>query len=560
MRVAFLVGGDTQSTLRSIEAVCGAPNIRPVGILLDTGITSRKSRLANLRRNVKREGIGYLYRRMIGALRDWLDARAARLAPKREIDDLLRRAFPEANLNLEDLAARFQIPLVRAGNLNQQAAVEALRQLNADLGVVLGTRILKPAIFGVPRLGCINLHKGAVPGYRGMPPGFWEIFDGAKSAGVTVHFVDAGLDTGDVVGTAEIPVHPLETPDTLRTKLDIEGPRALAEAVSALAAGTCERRAQQPSAARPRRKPTHAHLLELAKRAPRLSVVESDEKRIFKTVFYLFLYRTGIFHLVHRVRSRGAIILYHRVNDFAGDNLTVTTRALAEHILILQRHYRPASTTDLVANVRNRQAVPPGSVAIHFDDCYRDVLLNGSRLLEAAGFPAAMFIATGFIDTGRVFEHDCAKYPFTFENLHRTEIPALIERGFEIGAHTVNHVDLGNIDPEAVRYEVTESRRTLEEITGRDVPLFSFPFGRKANIREDSRRIIEEAGFHALFSAHGGFVSADSDPYDIPRIGINSRYRALDLIMELEGLSLPQLFPRLKSAFRSSPAAGTTRI
>jgi peptidoglycan/xylan/chitin deacetylase (PgdA/CDA1 family) len=558
MRVAFLVGSDTPSTLRSVEAACNLPNIRPVGILLDTGVTPRSARIANLRRNVKREGIGYLYRRIVGALRDWVDARAARLVPKPEIDDLLRRAFPEANLNLEEVAAGFKISLIRAGNLNRPAAVESLRRLDAELGIVIGTRILKPAIFSVPRLGCINLHKGAVPDYRGMPPGFWEIYDGAQTAGVTVHFVDEGLDTGDVVGAAEIPIHPLETPDSLRTKLDIEGARLLAETVSSIADGTCVRHPQPPSTTRPRRKPTHAQRLELAKRAPRLRAIESDEKRIFKTAFYLFLYRAGIFYLAHRFRNRGVIILYHRVNDFAGDNLTVTTRALAEQILILNRYYRPVSTTDLVAIVRNRQPVPPGSVCIHFDDCYRDVLLNGSRLLRAAGVPATMFIATGFIDTDRVFEHDRAKYPYRFENLHRADIPALIERGFEIGAHTVNHADLGRIDPEAVRFEVTESRRTLEEITGREVPLFSFPFGRKANIREDSRRIIEDAGFHALFSAHGGFVSAESDPYDIPRIGINSRYRALDLIMELEGLSLPQLFPKLKSVFRSSPAASTT--
>jgi peptidoglycan/xylan/chitin deacetylase (PgdA/CDA1 family) len=558
MRIAFLVGADTPSTLRSIEAVGRLPDIQPVGILLDTGIAPRRARIANLRRNMKRESIGYLYRRIVGAIRDWLDARAA-LIPKRDIDDLLRRAFPEANLNLEDLAARFQIPVIRAGNLNQPRAVESLSNLNADLGAVIGTRILKPAIFTVPRLGCINLHKGAVPDYRGMPPGFWEIYDRATTAGVTVHFIDAGLDTGDVVGTAEIPIHPLETPETLRTKLDLEGARLLAQTVSSIADGTCERRPQPPSTNRPRRKPTHAQRLELGRRAAHFRAIESDEKRIFKTALYLFLYRTGIFDLARRSRSRGAIILYHRVNDFAGDNLTVTTRALAEQILILKRYYRPASTTDLVANVRNRQPIPPGSVCIHFDDCYRDVLLNGSRLLSAADFPAAMFIATGFIDTDRVFEHDRAKYPFTFENLRRSEIPNLVECGFEIGAHTVNHVDLGKIDPESVRFEVTESRRTLEAITGRNVPLFSFPFGRRANIREDSRRIIEEAGFHALFSAHGGFVSADSDPYDIPRIGINSRYRALDLIMELEGLSLPQLFPSLKSAFRSSPATDTTR-
>ena len=250
MRIAFLVGADTPSTLRSIEAVCRLPNIHPAGILLDTGVASRRLRIANLRRNMKREGIGYLYRRIVGAIRDWLDARAA-LVPKREIDNLLRRAFPEADLNLEDLAARFQLPVIRAGNLNHAAAVESLSDLSADLGVVIGTRILKPVIFSVPRLGCINLHKGAVPDYRGTPPGFWEIYDGAKTAGVTVHWVDAGLDTGDVVGTAEVPIHPLETPETLRAKLDLEGARLLSETVCSIADGTCKRRPQPASATRP---------------------------------------------------------------------------------------------------------------------------------------------------------------------------------------------------------------------------------------------------------------------------------------------------------------------
>ena len=44
-----------------------------------------------------------------------------------------------------------------------------------------------------------------------MPPGFWEIYDQAAAAGVTVHFVDEGLDTGDVIGTATIPIHPFGT-------------------------------------------------------------------------------------------------------------------------------------------------------------------------------------------------------------------------------------------------------------------------------------------------------------------------------------------------------------
>ena len=103
--------------------------------------------------------------------------------------------------------------------------------------MVLGTRVLKRRIFEVPRLGCINLHKGRVPKYRGMPPGFWELYDGAASAGVTVHFIDEGLDTGDVLGTSEIPIHRKETPESLSAKLTLEGSRLLAKVVSQIQAG-----------------------------------------------------------------------------------------------------------------------------------------------------------------------------------------------------------------------------------------------------------------------------------------------------------------------------------
>ena len=81
-----------------------------------------------------------------------------------------------------------------------------LRECQADLAVVLGTRILRPELFSVPRLGSVNLHKGKVPEYRGMPPGFWELYEGERSAGITVHFVSAKLDAGDVVETAEVAI------------------------------------------------------------------------------------------------------------------------------------------------------------------------------------------------------------------------------------------------------------------------------------------------------------------------------------------------------------------
>jgi hypothetical protein len=52
-------------------------------------------------------------------------------------------------------------------------------------------------------------------------------------------------------------------------------------------------------------------------------------------------------------------------------------------------------------------------------------------------------VNSGFLDTNRIFAHDAAKYPFTFQNLHSEDLKTWVAQGFEIGAHTVNHMDMG---------------------------------------------------------------------------------------------------------------------
>lgn len=556
LRVAFLIGADTAATRMSIEAVCQVENIVPAAVLLDTHVPSRSVRWRNLRRNMRRHGIGYIFRRALLAIRESLDRRAARLIPASEIDTLLRAAFPERCFSLSDLGRRYGFAIHEIGNLNGAAAAARLRHTGAKLGIVLGTRVLKRSTFSVPEFGCINLHKGKVPEYRGMPPGFWELYERAPSAGVTVHFVDDGLDTGDIIATSEFPIHPKETVSSLRTKLDHEGARVLATAVSGLQRESIERRPQPRTASATRTKPTRMQELELSRRAPHLAMQESDLKRLLKTAFHLLLFRSGIFSLVRahrRRRGRGAIILYHRVNDVSNDNLTTSTRVFAEHLLVLKRYYCVLPSSAIVRNLSHAHRVQSGTAAIHFDDCYRDVYLNAGPLLGAAGLSATMFIATGFVDTDRSFLHDQAKYPHAFENLRGAEIPLMIDHyGFEVGAHTVNHVDLGAIDLCMAEQEVTGSKSQLERFSGRPVSLFSFPFGRRTNIRPEIRDIVRKAGFDALFSAHGGFLKPNTDLFNIPRLGAHSQYRALDLIMELEGLSLSQMFGHLRRRLPAS--------
>jgi hypothetical protein len=541
LKVAFLIGRDDAATRASITQVCNVPGIEAVAVLLDSSASARSQRWRNLKRNIRREGLGYIPHRLLGALREYLDSCADRVIPRAEVEELLNAAFPDRDLIR--LSARYGFRVFEAGNLNGTHAIELLQSSGAELGVVLGTRILKRAIFSVPKMGCVNLHKGKVPEYRGLPPGFWELYDRQTSAGVTVHFVDDGLDTGDVAGASEIPIHPKETPESLRKKLDAEGTRLLAQVAGQIASGTLVRRPQPRTTHKPRTRPTRRQVRELAKRLPHWRTL-GDGRQAIKTAMWLALYYGGFYFLVRTLRrskSRGAILLYHRVNDVSEDVLTASTRRFAEHLVTLRHYYRVIATEEMVARIASRAPIEPTAVAIHFDDCYRDVRSYAAPLLAAAGMPAAAFVSSGFVGTTRIFAHDQEKYPHRFENLASQDLRELPDLGVSVAAHTVNHVDLGSVSLEQAQAEVVESGRQLEGITARAVSLFSFPFGRIHNIREDVRQMVMTAGYRALFSAHGGFVDQETSLFDVPRLGVSSDHSPLALMMELEGISRENL-------------------
>jgi peptidoglycan/xylan/chitin deacetylase (PgdA/CDA1 family)/folate-dependent phosphoribosylglycinamide formyltransferase PurN len=494
---------------------------------------------------VRREGAGYVPARIMEVMVEATDALAARIVPRDEVDALLRRAFPDESFSLQELASRLGIPLIQAGNLNSAGAASQLAALDADLGAVVGTRILKRSTFGAPRLGCINLHEGKVPEYRGLPPGFWELYEGAATAGVTVHFVDEGLDTGDIVATDTIPIHPHETPISLGRKLDRAGAALLAAAVAAIADGSVLRRPQPSYRGPARTSPTRAQRKALAARSthPAADGDESALQRLVKNVCYLTLHYLGAVPLLRRLRrgSRGCIVLYHRVNDISVDALTASRRRFAEQLILLRRHYDVRPSSWLVDRIRRQERIEPTTVAIHFDDGYADVWENAVPLLEAAQLPAACFISTGFLDSTRRFAHDEAVSPHRFHNMTSDHVRALPSRGIEVGAHTANHVDMGRIEFGEAAQELLEPRAVLEGLTGAPVRVLSFPFGRPENFRTEVAHWTRATGYDAIFSAYGGFITEKTSPWDIPRIGGYEGNRPLYLLFEIEGLALSTL-------------------
>lgn len=555
------MGADTDSARLCIEKVCALANAEVVAALLDEERTGFRRRVKNLRRNVRKEGWQYIPRRVLKFLRALTDRLVeCSVVSSDSVHQVLAASFPDRCFSLGELGQKYNFEVLEVGNLNESRAIAALKAADADLGIVLGTRILKEQIFSVPRLGCVNLHKGMVPNYRGMPPAFWELYDGAAKAGVTVHYVNKGLDTGDVVEMAEVPILPTDTPDTLCEKLHEEGARTLARAVDAIATGTAVARKQGRPDLKARSAPTAAEVWELQKRLPHWRQ-RSDARAITINIYLLLVYWSGLYFLMrmcHRgLRARGCILLYHRVNDYSKDILTVDTRTFAAQLIAMRRRYPSTTTSDMVDRIGHGGKIKPTSIVIHFDDCYRDTVLNGMPILKTLGYTPTFFVSSGFLNTDRAFAHDCDSYPFRFPNLRTDDVHAWSGAGFELGAHTVNHVDLGTCSVAEAKCEVTESRLQLDAVrtaNGKShsqpaegsVRFMSYPFGQPQNIRPEVVMLVRDAGYSALFSAYGGSVGPKTELFNIPRMGVSGETRPLYLLLEIEGLAPRQVL----SAFR----------
>ncbi|PMG44525.1 methionyl-tRNA formyltransferase [Vibrio lentus] len=142
-------------------------------------------------------------------------------------------ASPVKNLALEN-----NIPVYQPENFKSDEAKQELADLNADIMVVVAYGLLLPqAVLDTPRLGCINVHGSILPRWRGAAPIQRSIWAGDKETGVTIMQMDIGLDTGDMLSIATLPIEATDTSASMYEKLAGLGPDALVECLADIASG-----------------------------------------------------------------------------------------------------------------------------------------------------------------------------------------------------------------------------------------------------------------------------------------------------------------------------------
>jgi len=229
------------------------------------------------------------------------------------------------------------------------------------------------------------------------------------------------------------------------------------------------------------------------------------------------------------------VLTYHKVNDLQPNPITVPTRTFAMQMsLLAELGYQPVSLDAVIAHYVAGAALPRKAVLITFDDGYRDNLENAAPILLRHGYPAVIFIPTGFLDDDSPLPHETALLEVGVRNptVRWSDFAALEASGLRIESHGVSHTRLSELDPDQVTRELVTSKQQLEERLGREVEAFAYIKGTSLDFGPQHTDLVQLAGYKLAFSAIFGANAPQSDRFQLRRYSVEPfSARSFELVL-----------------------------
>lgn len=142
---------------------------------------------------------------------------------------------------VKELALKYDIPVFQPEKLRYPESVKVIEKAKPDMIIVAAFgQLLPKVVLDIPKYGCINVHASLLPAYRGAAPIQWAILDGQKETGITIMYMNEGLDTGDILLQKTVAIADDETGGSLHDKLAELGAEALAEAIPGVLDGSLQ--------------------------------------------------------------------------------------------------------------------------------------------------------------------------------------------------------------------------------------------------------------------------------------------------------------------------------
>lgn len=200
------------------------------------------------------------------------------------------------------------------------------------------------------------------------------------------------------------------------------------------------------------------------------------------------------------------ILLYHRIDVSSIDSqYYVSPDEFEEQMKLLwDWGYTTISTELLVKAIEEGADLPLHPIIITFDDGHLNNYTNAFPVMKKYGFTGALYIV--------------GKYMGTPEYMNADQIKEMAKDGWEVGSHSMSHLDLTSLDPQQQQYEIVESCRFLETELGISIQTFSYPFGVKDTTIVN---LTYSAGYIAAMGTGYTYDQGMSNLYALQRRGVN---------------------------------------
>lgn len=219
MRVIVLYSAGHLGSAVILNRLLNMPAYEVVGVIKAQAVGFSRAGLKKIKHHLKKVGWRFawllLWQRLVQAFVYLLTL------PLPSSAEGLRPAWKIAN----DL----DIPVLQCKSINSQAAIDFIRELQPELLLsAYFSQILKNEVIRIPERGVLNVHPGWLPAYKGAMAYFWVLKNGSENAGVTVHWIDEGIDTGGIIARHAFNVEPGMTQQNVLVKTADTGADLLA--------------------------------------------------------------------------------------------------------------------------------------------------------------------------------------------------------------------------------------------------------------------------------------------------------------------------------------------
>ena len=227
---------------------------------------------------------------------------------------------------------------------------------------------------------------------------------------------------------------------------------------------------------------------------------------------------SAIKNLSYRFRHKPVtrIALYH-------DMFPGTLGFFESHLRLLKEKTHVVNLDDYFSGKLSSEKI---NIVITFDDGYKSWVTHAIPILKRMRLTATFFISSGFIGLSKKEEADFLRTKMflklgpreTTGGLSIEDIRKIVQEGFSVGGHTMNHRLLdGSLDDSELRHEIADDRINLERMTGTPVKYFAYPFGIYHHPEIDLSRVLRESGYQGALTTTSGINSVESDPYRLHR-------------------------------------------